>query len=106
MLSVLMNLTHNNGPGCSAVLGADGLQTVIGLIDALLGPPEEEADFVRIADRCSPAIACSDSQFFFACRGRQYGYSLNHAWRGRILSLLCIFWASWHAGGDFWRGWI
>ncbi|KAK9909835.1 hypothetical protein WJX75_008174 [Coccomyxa subellipsoidea] len=51
MLSVLMNLTHNNGPGCAAVLGADGLQTVIALIDSLLGPPEEEAAFVCIADR-------------------------------------------------------
>ncbi len=55
MLSVLMNLTHNNGPGCAAILWADGLQTVISLIDAVLGPPEEEAIFVRIADRQSPS---------------------------------------------------
>ncbi|BDA42662.1 hypothetical protein COCOBI_03-5550 [Coccomyxa sp. Obi] len=51
MLSVLMNLTHNNAPGCAAILWANGLQTVICLIDAVLGPPEEEAIFVRIADR-------------------------------------------------------
>ena len=50
-LSVAMNLTHNNAPGCSAVLAAGGLDTAARLLDAVLGPPEEEAAFVAIADR-------------------------------------------------------
>lgn len=74
MLSVLMNLTHNNAPGCAAVLDAGGLHIVISLIDAVLGPPEEEAIFVRVADRflwplydlsppCRKVLACLVHQF-------------------------------------------
>ncbi len=51
MLSVLMNLTHDNGAGCTAVIVAGGLSTAASLVDAILGPPEDEAIFVRIADR-------------------------------------------------------
>jgi hypothetical protein len=51
MLSVLMNLTHDNAAGCTAVVGAGGLATAAGIIDSILGPLEEEAVFVRLADR-------------------------------------------------------
>ena len=54
MLSVLMNLTHNNTGGTSAVVAAGGLEAAAQVVDSVLGPPEEEAAFVRIADRSSP----------------------------------------------------
>lgn len=72
MLSVLMNLTHNNGPGCAAILWADGLHTVISLIDAVLGPPEEEAIFVRIADRQSPLASPLSANPQVSCTRCQY----------------------------------
>ena len=52
MLSVLMNLTHNNAAGTAAVVAAGGLEAAAHVVDSVLGPPEEEALFVRIADRC------------------------------------------------------
>ena len=58
MLSVLMNLTHDNGTGCAGVIGAGGLGAATGLIDSILGPPEEEPMFVRIADRYRTNAIC------------------------------------------------
>ena len=55
MLSVLMNLTHNNAAGTAAVVAARGLEAAACVVDSVLGPPEEEALFVRIADRCRAA---------------------------------------------------
>jgi len=52
ILSVLMNLTHNNAAGTAAVVAAGGLEAAAHVVDSVLGPPEEEALFVRIADRC------------------------------------------------------
>lgn len=51
MLSVLMNLTHNNPGGTAAVVQAGGLPAAAHVVDSVLGAPEEEAIFVRIADR-------------------------------------------------------
>ncbi len=51
MLSVLMNLTHNNAAGTAAVAAAGGLKAAAHIVDGVLGPTEEEAIFVRIADR-------------------------------------------------------
>lgn len=52
MLSVLMNLTHNNAAGTAAVVAAGGLEAAAHVVDSVLGPPEEDTLFVRIADRC------------------------------------------------------
>lgn len=43
-LSVLMNVTHNNVPGCAAVMTAGGVRAVAGLLDRLLGPATPPAD--------------------------------------------------------------
>lgn len=51
LLAVALNLTHNNDAGAEAVLGAGGLGMAAGLLGSVLGPPEEEAALVRIADR-------------------------------------------------------
>ena len=63
MLSVAMNLTHNNGPGCAAVLAGDGLAMAARLLDAVLGPPEEEPAFVCIADRCRDCLTWLKTDF-------------------------------------------
>ena len=124
MLSVLMNLTHNNGPGCAAILSADGLRTVICIIDAVLGPPEEEAIFVRIADRQSPSPSPLPSEPQHACAQwhdflhkmhcTQCVYSSSqqgcHAVVMQCMAALdgqqTKQWQSgWRAGGGCWRAW-
>ena len=78
MLSVLMNLTHNNAAGTAAVMGAGGLAAAAHVVDSVLGPPEEEALFVRIADRC-PVNSCWAGQ--------------AHVYEHTGTSVMCQAWA-------------
>lgn len=55
-LSVAMNLTHNNAAGAAAVVHAKGLEVAAGILDSVLGPPEDEPALVAIADRCAAGL--------------------------------------------------
>ena len=87
-LSVAMNLTHNNAAGCAAVLGAGGLAAAAQLLDAVLGPPEEDAAFVAIADRCIPFY---DSPMTSVCHGLLPCHALTVSYLGeRISWVFCL----------------
>jgi hypothetical protein len=49
----MVNVTCRSA-GCCAVADAGGMAAAVGVADAVMGPPEPEAAFARVTDRCAP----------------------------------------------------
>ena len=43
----------NSRCGCAGMLAAGALDAAVRVVDGVMGPPEEDATFARITDRCS-----------------------------------------------------
>ncbi len=50
-MQVMVNVTSSSG-GCCSLMDAGGLDVAAGVVDAVMGPPEAEAAFGRITDKC------------------------------------------------------
>ena len=49
---VVVNVTNSRG-GCAGMLAAGALEAAAAVVDGVMGPPEDDATFARITDRCS-----------------------------------------------------
>lgn len=49
---VVVNVTNSRG-GCAGMLAAGALEAAARVVDGVMGPPEDDATFARITDRCS-----------------------------------------------------
>lgn len=48
----MVNVT-NSRSGCAGMLAAGALEAAAAVVDGVMGPPEDDATFARITDRCS-----------------------------------------------------